>query len=80
MVGNILVASEFHKKHHVKRNGLKKILIFNTCQQAIEVIRWYPADSLYNKTPLPAGSHPKVTQNNEICQMEVFYFAEFGKL
>ena len=36
--------------------------------------------SLYNQTPLPAESNPKGTQRNEIWQMDVFYFAEFGKL
>ena len=30
--------------------------------------------------PLPPGSNPRGTQNNEICQMDMFHFVEFGKL
>lgn len=29
---------------------------------------------------LPAGGNPKGAQKNEICQMDMFHFAEFGKL
>ena len=39
-----------------------------------------PTCSFYNQTPLPAGTNPKGTERNEILQMDVFYFAEFGKL
>ena len=35
---------------------------------------------LYNQTPLPAGSNPKDMQRNEIWQVDVFYFVEFGKI
>ncbi|ERE82976.1 putative Pol polyprotein [Cricetulus griseus] len=33
-----------------------------------------------HQTPLPAGSNPKGIHRNEIWQMDVFHFAEFGKL
>ena len=36
--------------------------------------------SFYNQTQLPAGNNPKGTQRNEIWQMDVFHFSEFGKL
>ena len=48
--------------------------------QAKEIIRKCPTCSLYNQTPLPAGSNPKGTQRNEIWQIDVFHFVEFGKL
>ena len=35
---------------------------------------------LYNQTPLPVRSNQKGTQRNEIWQMDVFHFVEFGKL
>ena len=37
---------------------------------------------MYNQTLLPAGGKPKVTQRNEIWQMDIseFNFAESGKL
>ena len=35
--------------------------------------------SLYNQIPLPAGSNPRSTKINDIWQMYVFHFAEFGK-
>ena len=38
-----------------------------------------PTFSLYNQTPLPIGTNPKVTQRNETWQMEVFHLTEFGK-
>ena len=43
-------------------------------------MRQCPTCSLYNQTPLLTGSNPKGTQRNEICQMDVFHFTEFGKL
>lgn len=33
-----------------------------------------------NQTSLPVGNNPKGTQQNKICQMDVFHLAEFGKL
>ena len=59
----MLEASEFHKKHHVK----KIIRICSTC-------------SFYNQTPLCRESNPKSTKRDETWQMDVFHFAEFGKL
>ena len=49
-------------------------------QQAKEIIRPCPTCSLYNQTPQPAGNKPKGTQRSEIWQMDLFHFAEFGKL
>ncbi|KAL6036096.1 hypothetical protein STEG23_018017 [Scotinomys teguina] len=79
LIGNVLEASEFHKKHHVNSKGLKRDFSI-TWQQAKEIVRKCPTCSFYNQTPLPAGCNPKGTQRNEIWQMDVFHFAEFGKL
>ncbi|KAL6065033.1 hypothetical protein STEG23_028902 [Scotinomys teguina] len=79
LIGNVLEASEFHKKHHVNSKGLKKDFSI-TWQQAKEIVRKCPTCSFYNQTPLPAGCNPKGTQRNDIWQMDVFHFAEFGKL
>ena len=49
-------------------------------EQAKEFIRKCPTCSLYNQTPLPAGSNPKGTQRNEIWKIDAFHFVEFGKL
>ena len=65
--------------HHVNSRSLKKYFSI-TWQQAKEIIRKCPTCSLYNQIPLPAGSNSKGTQRNEILQMDVFYFVEFGKL
>ena len=43
-------------------------------------MRQCPTCSLYNQTPLPTGTNPKGTQRNEIWQMDVLHFTEFGKL
>ena len=43
-------------------------------------MRQDPSFSLYSQTPLPTGTNPKGTQRNEIWQMDVFHFTEFGKL
>ena len=51
-----------------------------TWQQVKEIIRRCPTCSLYNQTLLSVGSNPKGIQRNEIWHMDVFYFAEFGKL
>lgn len=51
-----------------------------TWQQDKEIMRKSPTCSLYNQTPLPAISNPKVTQRNKIWQIDVFHFAEFGNL
>ncbi|KAL6070006.1 hypothetical protein STEG23_001515, partial [Scotinomys teguina] len=79
LIGNVLEASEFHKTHHVNSKGLKMDFSI-TWQQAKEIVRKCPTSSFYNQTPLPAGCNPKGTQRNEIWQMDVFHFAEFGKL
>ncbi|KAL6080855.1 hypothetical protein STEG23_037101 [Scotinomys teguina] len=79
LIGNVLEASEFHKKHHVNSKGLKRDFSI-TWQQAKEIVRKCPTCSFYNQTPLPAGYNPKGTQRNDIWQMDVFHFAEFGKL
>ncbi|KAL6093039.1 hypothetical protein STEG23_031351, partial [Scotinomys teguina] len=78
-IGNVLEASEFHKKHHVNSKGLKRDFSI-TWQQAKEIVRKCPTCSFYNQTPLPTGCNPKGTQRNDIWQMDVFHFAEFGKL
>jgi hypothetical protein len=51
-----------------------------TWQQDKDMIKKCPAWPLYNQTPLPTGSDPRGTKGNEIWQMDVFYFAEFGKV
>ncbi|KAL6070467.1 hypothetical protein STEG23_006054, partial [Scotinomys teguina] len=79
LIGNVLEASEFHKKHHVNSKGLKKDFAI-TWQQAKDIVKKFPTCSIYNQTPLPAGSNPKGIQRNEIWQMDVFHFAEFGRL
>lgn len=79
LIGSVLEASEFHKKHHVNSKGLKKEFSI-TWQQAKEIVRQCPTCSLYNQTPLPTGTNPKGTQRNEIWQMDVLHFTEFGKL
>ncbi|KAL6092317.1 hypothetical protein STEG23_003249, partial [Scotinomys teguina] len=79
LIGNVLEASEFHQKHHVNSKGLKRDFSI-TWQQAKEIVRKYPTCSFYNQTPLPAGCNPKGTQRNDIWQVDVFHFAEFGKL
>ncbi|KAL6048456.1 hypothetical protein STEG23_026502, partial [Scotinomys teguina] len=79
LIGNVLEASEFHKKHHVNSKGLKRDFSI-TWQQSKEIVRKCPTCSFYNQTPLPAGCNPKGTQRNDIWQMDVFHFAEFGKL
>ena len=79
LIGNVLEASEFHKKHHVNSKGLKKDFKI-TLQQAKEIVRRCPTCSFYNQTPLPAGSNPRSIHRNEIWQMGVFHFTEFGKL
>ena len=78
LIGNVLKASEFHRKHHINRKGFKKDFSI-MWQQVKEIIMKCPTCSLYNQTPLPAGSNPKGTQRNEIWQMNVFHFVEFGK-
>ena len=54
--------------------------MYTTWQQAKKIVRRCPTYSLYNQAPLSAGSNPKDTQRNEIWQMDVIYFVEFGKL
>ncbi|MBV2133725.1 DDE-type integrase/transposase/recombinase [Pseudomonas sp. MAP12] len=79
LIGSVLEASEFHKKHHVNSKGLKKDFSI-TWQQAKEIVRNCPTCSFYNQTPLPAGCNPKGIRRNEVWQMDVFHFAEFGNL
>lgn len=75
----MLEASELCKKHHVNSKDLKKDFSI-TWQQAKKIIRKCPTCSLFNLTPLPALSNPKGSQRNEILQIDVLYFAEFGKI
>ncbi|MGE9714896.1 DDE-type integrase/transposase/recombinase [Escherichia coli] len=79
LIGSVLEASEFHKKHHVNSKGLKKDFSI-TWQQAKEIVKNCPTCSFYNQTPLPAGCNPKGIWRNEVWQMDVFHFAEFGNL
>ncbi|KAL6038242.1 hypothetical protein STEG23_034915 [Scotinomys teguina] len=79
LIGNVLEASEFHKKHHVNSKGTKKDFAI-TRQQVKDIVKKCPTCSFFNQTPLPAGSNPKGIQRNEIWQMDVFYFTEFGRL
>lgn len=44
------------------------------------MIRKCATSSLYNQTLLTVGSKSKCFQRNEIWQMGVFQFSEFGKL
>ena len=59
--------------------GLEKEF-FITWQQAKEIIKRSPTWSFYNQTPLPEGNYTKGTERNDIKQMDVFHFTEFGKL
>ena len=79
LIGNVLKASEFHLKNVMLIAKIKKEFSI-TWQQAKEVIRKCPTGFLYNQTLHPAGSNPKGTQRNEISQIDVFYFIDFGKL
>ena len=79
LIGSVLQASEFHKKYHVNSKGLKKEFSI-TWQQAKDIVKRCPTCSFYNQTPLAAGRNPTGTQRNEIWQMNVFHFVEFGKL
>ncbi|ERE71793.1 Pol polyprotein [Cricetulus griseus] len=79
LIGTVLEASEFHKKHHVNSKGLKKDFSI-TWQQAKEIVRNCPTCSFCNQTPLPVGCNPKGLRRNEIWQMDVFHFTEFGNL
>ena len=63
----------------MNNKGLKKEFPI-TWQQAKEIIKRCPTCSLYNQTPLPTETNLKGTQRNEIWQMDVFHFSEFGKL
>ncbi|ERE69715.1 sorting nexin-6-like protein [Cricetulus griseus] len=79
LIGSVLEASEFHKKHHVNSKGLKKDFSINW-KLAKEIVKNCPTCSFYNQTPLPAGCNPKGIRRNEVWQMDVFHFAEFGNL
>ena len=45
-----------------------------------EIIKRCPTCSFYSQTLLTTETNPKGTQRNDIWQMDVFHFAEFGKL
>ncbi|ERE72103.1 HERV-K-3q27.3 provirus ancestral Pol protein [Cricetulus griseus] len=79
LIGSVLKVSEFHKKHHVNSKALKKDFSI-TWQQAKEIVRNCPTCSFYNQTPLPTCCNPKGIRRNEVWQMDVFHFAEFGNL
>ena len=49
LIGSMLKASEFHKKHHINSKNLKKQFSI-TWQQAKEIIKRCPTCSLYNQT------------------------------
>ncbi|MGE9501631.1 DDE-type integrase/transposase/recombinase, partial [Escherichia coli] len=65
--------------HHVNSKGLKKDFSI-TWQQDKEIVKNCPTCSFYNQTPLPSGCNLKGIQRNEVWQMDVFHFAEFGNL
>ena len=75
----MLQASEFHKKHHINGKYLKKDFSI-IWQQTKEIIRECSTWFLYSQAPLSAESNPKDTQRNENWQMDMFNFAELGKL
>ena len=79
LTGSVLKASEFHKKHDVNRKGLKKEFSI-TWRHVNEILKRCPTCSFYNQILLPEGSNSKGIQRNEIWQMDVFHFADFGKL
>ena len=56
LMGSVLQASEFHKRHHVNSKGLKKEFSI-TWHQAKEILKRCPTFSFYNQTPLPVGSN-----------------------
>ena len=68
LIGTVLEASEFHKKHHVNSKVLKKDFSI-TWQQAKEIVRNCPTCSFYNQTLLSAGCNPKGIWRNEIWQI-----------
>ena len=78
LIRSVLKASEFYKKHRVNSKGLNKEF-FVTGQQAKKIMKrcpTCPTCSFYNQILLPG----RVTQRDEICQMDVFHFADFWKL
>ena len=75
----MLETSTFHEEHQVNNKGLKKKISI-TWQQAKEIIRKCPTCSLYNQTLLSTGNNPRGIKINEIWQIDVFHFVEFGKL
>lgn len=78
LVGNVLETSEFPKKYHVNSKGWKKDFFYylGTSQGNYKAMSYLFFEQ---QAPLPAGSHPKGAQRNEIWEMDVFHFAEFGK-
>ena len=79
LIGNVLEAMEFHEKHYVNSKGLRKNFLI-TWKEAKKILRNCDTCPFYNQPSLPAGSNPKGTQRNEIWQMNVFQFPEFGKM
>lgn len=72
LVGSVLEASEFHKKHHVNSKGLKKEFSI-TWQQAMEIVRQCPTRSLIQpNSTLPTGSNPKGTQKIKLSKWMCF--------
>ena len=56
------------------------IWIAITWQQAKKIVKQCPTCSLYDQTPLPIGTTPKGNQRNDLWQMDVLHFTEFGKM
>jgi hypothetical protein len=80
LIENILGDSNFHKRHHINSRGLKKKNSI-TWWQAKEITKKNcPTCSLYNQALLPVEYNCQGNERNEIWQMDVFHFTEFGKL
>ena len=71
--GNVLEASEFHKKHHVKRKKFKRGFFCHVATSKEKKNGEMPYLSFHNQTPLSERSNPKGTQRNGIWQMGVFH-------
>ena len=71
LIGSVLEASEFHKKHHMNSKGLKKDFSI-TWQQAKEIVQKCPTCSFYNQTPLPPGSNPQSINRSKYGKLMCF--------
>ena len=69
----------YFQKKYVNSKGLKKKFSI-TWQHAMEIIKACSTCSFNNQTLLPIGTKPKSTQRNGIWEINMFHFAEFGKL